>query len=107
MVQITLYAQPMGSEPYLNLSTFGVADEAAAEESQNIKGLTDIGRQVCETAQTMDEEASIAGTSMEGSSYEWGLRIEMNNLTFDMIHLEIVRREILNIFPLSQARQCC
>ena len=85
MVQITLYAQPMGSEPYLNLSTFGVADEAAAEQSQNIKGLTDIGRQVCETAQTMDEEASISGTSMDGSSYEWGLRIEMKNLNVDML----------------------
>jgi Tfp pilus assembly protein PilF len=85
MVKIVLYAQPLGSEPYLNMSTFGAVDSEDAGQQENIKALTDIGRFVCETAQVMDEEASIAGTSMKGSSYEWGLRIEMRNLTIDMI----------------------
>jgi Tfp pilus assembly protein PilF len=84
MTKITLYAQPSGSEPYLNMSTFGVADKSTAEQSQNIKALTDVGRKVCETAQGFDEQASISGTSVEGSSYEWGLRIEMNGLNIDM-----------------------
>jgi len=61
-----------------------VADKAASDKSQNIKALTDIGRRVCETAQSLDEQASIAGTSMDGSSYEWGLRIEMQDLNIEM-----------------------
>ncbi len=84
MVNISLYAQPFGSEPYLNMSTFGTVEDEESEDYENIKALTDVGRFVCETAQSMDDEASIAGTSMEGSSYEWGLRIEMKNLIINM-----------------------
>jgi len=84
MTKITLYAQPMGSEPYLNMSTFGVVDKAESEQYQNIKALTDVGRKICETAQALDDEASIAGTSIEGSSFDWGLRIDMKNLKIEM-----------------------
>ena len=84
MTKITLYAQPMGSEPYLNMSTFGVVDKAESEQYQNIKALTDVGRKICETAQALDDEASIAGTSIEGSSFDWGLRIDMKDLKIEM-----------------------
>jgi hypothetical protein len=84
MTKITLYAQPMGSEPYLNMSTFGVVDKAESEQHQNIKALTDVGRKICETAQALDDEASIAGTSIEGSSFDWGLRIDMKELKIEM-----------------------
>ncbi len=85
MVKVTLYAQPLGSEPYLNMSTFGAVDDESTVEQENIKALTDIGRLVCETAQEIDDDASIAGTSLDGTSYEWGLRIEMKNLDIDLI----------------------
>ena len=88
MVKITLYAQPLKSEPYLNITTFTPADPADAEKIVSVKALTDIGRQVCETAQGIDEEASIAGTSVLGSSFEWGLRIYLTNLSIDITALK-------------------